>query len=174
MCIAPPSLLSTGVMSALSRHSPAKRKNPDNQEWRTAGASRRPQIVGNSCDHVFIGFQHHSLGSHKRPRYDYAGKYPGLNCCPMQARSMPKTGVDQIGECFCCAQPIVQLTSKIATAYIMARSIVRLWPNRRMKSGFSASFWGSHKRPRGDNVGKTQEVKRKRKTNDRRSCEECV
>ena len=47
ICIAPPSLLPTGVMSALSRHSPAKCKNPDNHECRTVGASRRPQTVGN-------------------------------------------------------------------------------------------------------------------------------
>ena len=35
------------VMSALSRQSPAKRKNPDNQEWCMVGASRRPQTVSN-------------------------------------------------------------------------------------------------------------------------------
>ena len=72
VCIASPSLLPTGVMSALSRHSPAKRKNPDNQEWRTVGASRRPQTVGNPCDEILIGFQPLFSGLHKRPRDYYS------------------------------------------------------------------------------------------------------
>ena len=99
MCIASPSLLPTGVTSAFCRHSPAKRKKPDNQEWHTVGASRRPQTVGNPCDKILIGFQPLFSGSHKRPREEYAGKYSELNCCPMQPSSTPKTGFDQIGEC---------------------------------------------------------------------------
>ena len=74
MCIAPPSLFPAGAMSALSRHSHAKRKNPDNQEWRTVGASRRSQTVGNQCDEILIGFQPIFSGSHKRPRVVFFGR----------------------------------------------------------------------------------------------------
>ena len=98
MCIALPSLLPTGVMSALSRHSPAKRKYPNNQEWRTVGASRRPQIVGNQCDETLVGFQPLFSGSHKRLTGDYF------------ERAWSARGPD-IGPALFFSRPIVQVTS---------------------------------------------------------------
>ena len=86
------------VMSAPSRHSPAKRKNPENQEWRTVGASRRPQAVGNpewACPNhgVCSGFIATRLRNDGKTHFGHCDQqiYKDASTCQVSCSILKKT-----------------------------------------------------------------------------------